>query len=180
MATGIVSGSYFGTGAGGTCTLVIDAETNTAIMNGYTYMYIFEDGDVVIYLNDAPVADYLLDITVGSNGVPTEFVWNGNYYDVITTEDDSVDSIVEGTYTGTDRDGNQALTVVVEGNTVTFTFVSELEGTDTLTATYEIDHGYVLLYNDDGIKLPGTAATLEIDEDGTPISASFNGSYTLA
>ena len=180
VATNIVSGSYFGTGAGGTCTLVIDAETNTAIMNGYTYMYIFEDGDVVIYLNDNPMADYLLDITVGSNGVPTEFVWNGNYYDVITTEDDSVDSIVEGTYVGTDVDGNQALTVVVVGNTVTFTFVSDLEGTDTLTVTYEIEHGYVLLYNDEGIKLPGTAATLEIDEDGTPIRASFNGSYILA
>ena len=179
-ATGVVGGSYLGTGAAGTCTLVIDAEANVVTMNGYTYMYIFEDGDVVIYLNDNPMPDYLLDITVGSNGVPTEFVWNGNYYDVLTSEDDSVDSIVEGTYIGTDVDGNQALTVVVEGNTVTFTFVSELEGTDTLTATYEIDHGYVLLYDDEGIKLPGTAATLEIDEDGTPIRASFNGSYTLA
>ena len=98
----------------------------------------------------------------------------------MTTEDDSVDSIVAGTYLGTDADGNQALTVVVEGNTVTFTFVSDLEGTDTLTVTYEIEHGYVLLYNEEGIKLPGTAATLEIDENGTPIRASFNGSYTLA
>lgn len=180
VATNIVSGSYFGTGAGGTCTLVIDAEAYIATMNGYTYMYTFEDGDVVIYLNDNPMDGSLLDITVGSNGVPTEFVWNGNYYDVITTEDDSVDSIVAGTYLGTDADGNQALTVVIEGNTVTFTFVSDLEGTDTLTVTYEIEHGYVLLYNEEGIKLPGTAATLEIDENGTPIRASFNGSYTLA
>ena len=180
VATGIVGGSYFGTGAAGTCTLDIDTATNTVIMNGYTYMYTFEEGDVVLYLNGNPMADYLLDITVGSDGVPTEFVWNGNYYDVTVGEDDSVDSIVEGTYTGTDRDGNQALTVVVAGNTVTFTFVSDLEGTETLVVTYVIEHGYVLLYNDEGTKLPGTAATLVIDEDGTPVSATFNGSYTLA
>ena len=184
VATTIVGGTYIGTGRSGTCTLIIDTDASTVTMNGYVYSYTFADGIVTVYINGNAMSDTILGVTLGSDGVPTSFVSNGDLYTV--TEggnggDDTEITVVQGTYIGSDNFGASPLTVVIDGNTVTFNYNHPMMGPSSITATYEVVDGAVVLYDEDGSVLSPLACVLVINAEGVPVSADYNGtSYTLS
>ncbi len=175
-ASEVVGGTYYGSGYG-TCTLVIDTDASTVTMAGNVYEYTFADGVMTVFLNGNAMSEYILGVTLNSDGVPTSFVYNGNTYVVEEANDDMPTSIVEGTYLGTDYWDNQVLTVIIEGNTVTFIYDHPMAGNSSIVATYEIVNGIVTLYSEDGVALNPLAGNLVIDGNGVPTSADYNGSY---
>jgi hypothetical protein len=90
-------------------------------------------------------------------------------------------TIVTGTYVGTDIFDASPLTVVVDATTVTFNYVHPKMGSSSVVATYKVVDGEVVLYDEDGNTLHPMSGILEIDANGKPVSASYNGNdYTLA
>ena len=189
VATEVVAGSYLGSNPyRGESTLVIDTAAGTVSMDGQVFAYTFENGVMTLYLNGNAMPDFMLGVTLGADGVPTAFVNNGNTYTVISGAgdeggdegDETVETVVEGTYTGTDMYGNALLTVTVEGNNVTFTYNHPMMGPSSLNTTYAFVDGALVLYNEDGSELHPLAGSLTVDATGTPVSASYNGNdYTL-
>ena len=191
VATEVVGGSYLGSNPyRGECTLVIDTANGTVTMNGQEFTYTFDSGVMTLYLNGNAMPDYMLGVTLGSDGVPTAFVNNGDSYTVLANAggddgeddgDDTVETVTEGTYVGTDWFGNSPLTVTVEGNTVTFTYNHPMMGPSSLVATYAFVDGELVLYGENGSELHPLAGSLTVDATGTPISAGYNGNdYTLS
>ena len=182
VATAVVGGSYSGTGIAGTCTLVIDTDAGTVTMDGNVYTYEFADGKITVYINGNEMSDTILGVTLGSDGVPTAFVCNGNRYTVTEggDDDDTVTSIVDGTYISADGEENPILTVVIYGNAVSFNYNPPMGAPSSLIATYAIVDGVVVLYDLDGIVVNPLNGRIEIDENGVPVSADYNGyNYVL-
>ena len=180
-ATGVVGGTYTGSNNyAGTSTLVIDTAESTVTMNGQTFTYTFEDGVFTVYMNGNAMSPYMVGVTLGSDGVPTAFVYNGSEYVVISGGSDDDDApelttVVEGTYIGTNSYVSGALTLVIDGNTVTFTYNDPFRGPSVLEATYAIVDGEVVLYNEDGTTLHPLAGGLTVDAYGNPTVAAYNG-----
>ena len=83
VATGMVSGVFTGTNTyHGECTLVVDTAAGTLSMDGQEFSYVFEDGVVTVYMNGNALPSNMLGVTVGSDGAPTSFVYNGNTFTV--------------------------------------------------------------------------------------------------
>ena len=173
-ATGVVGGTYLGTNAFGSCTLIIDTEVSTVTMNGYSYSYTFADGVMTVYVNPTLVMPTMLGVTLGSDGKPVSFVNNGNTYTVSASGDsDEEITIIDGVYTG--ENSSMSLTVTVNGDTVTFEHSHPMNGLTTLTVTYSVVAGEIVLYDEEGYVLsPLAGCALGVDSDGNLISAAFN------
>lgn len=93
-----------------------------------------------------------------------------------TTEEDK-----GTTYVGTDDWGNSPLTVVITDTTVTFNYNHPMTGPSSATYTYAMVDGAMVLYNEDGSTVNPLGGLVNVDENGTPVSAAYNGTdYTLA
>ena len=93
-----------------------------------------------------------------------------------TTEEDK-----GATYVGTDDWGNSPLTVVITDTTVTFNYNNPMTGPSSATYTYAMVDGAMVLYNEDGSTVNPLGGLVNVDENGTPVSAAYNGTdYTLA
>ena len=192
----LAQGTYTGTDGYGSSplTVVIDDTTVTFNFNhpmmgpsSVTATYAIVDGAVVLYDEDGAVLNPLAgSLTIDANGVPTAAEYNGTSYTLAaggsTGGDDGEEvTLAQGTYTGTDDYGNSFLTVVIDDTTVTFNFNHPMMGPSSVTATYAIVDGAVVLYDEDGEVLNPLAGALTIDANGVPTAADYNGTgYTLA
>ena len=157
---------------------VLTLQASNAIMGPVEYTYSVNGGtSKTIGLGttvsiDLQAGDKVV-IVVTASGYSTLIAsWEGEASDL---------AITEGTYIGTDGDGNESLTVVVDATTVTFTYTHNLTGTSSVVATYAVVGGEVVLYDEDGSVLNPMAGVITIDENGLPISAAYNGTdYTLS
>ena len=96
-------------------------------------------------------------------------------------EEEEEVKVAEGSYTGTDAWSNSPLTVIITADTITFIYAHPMTGTNEVTYTYAVEEGAVVIYDENGSVLNPLAGSLTIDEDGTPVSADYNGnSYTLS
>lgn len=137
VATEVVAGTYYGINGYNECTLVIDTLNSTATMNGFEYAYTFADGVMTLYLNNGnAMPDHMLGVTLGSDGTPVSFVYNGNTYEVYSGEiddgndDEDVESelvIGENTIVATEED--------YENQAIRYTFVVTAEGTYTFASS---------------------------------------------
>ena len=135
VATEVVAGTYYGINGYKECTLVIDTANSTVNMNGYEYAYTFADGVMTLYLNGNAMPDYMLGVTLASDGTPVSFVYNGNSYEVYSGEiddgdDEPVESglvIGENTIVATQED--------YDNQSIRYTFVVTAEGTYTFSSS---------------------------------------------
>lgn len=89
-------------------------------------------------------------------------------------------TLVAGTYIGTDDWGNAFLTVTVTETEVTFTYAHPMMGETVIVTTYTVADDVVTLYDETGAVLNPLSGAITIDENGTPVSADYNGTtYTL-
>ncbi|MBQ8311412.1 MAG: hypothetical protein IJX80_10420, partial [Clostridia bacterium] len=156
---------------------------SNAIMGDVAVSYTVNGGDVTEFAlgSEATLtlnAGETVVITVVAQGYATLTAeWSGEE----GGDGDEVVTVVAGTYTGTDGFGNAFLTVIVTEADVTFAFNHPMMGPSSIVATYEIVDGEVVLYDENGTELNPLAGALAIDENGTPVSADYNGTtYTLA
>ena len=178
VATEVVAGTYYGINGFNECTLVINTENSTVNMNGYEYPYTFADGVMTLYLNGNAMSAYMLGVTLGSDGTPVSFVYNGNTYEVYSGEiDDGDDEPVESdlvigsnTIVATEEDyANQA---------IRYTFVVTAEGTYAFSSSSLM----AVVYDEHGMQIGrGTVYLAEgvYDVDIVLAYAPGAGTYTV-
>ncbi|MBR3875148.1 MAG: hypothetical protein IKJ25_00025 [Clostridia bacterium] len=114
-------------------------------------------------------------IGLGTYYVAGEFTLTVSFGEGTTEEDKGA------TYVGTDDWGNSPLTVVITDTTVTFNYNNPMTGPSSATYTYAMVDGAMVLYNEDGSTVNPLGGLVNVDENGTPVSAAYNGTdYTLA
>ena len=178
VATQVVAGTYYGINGFNECTLVIDTDNSVVNMNGYEYPYTFADGVMTLYLNGNPMAAFMLGVTLGSDGTPVSFVYNGNTYEVYSGEiddgdDEPVESglvIGENTIVATEEDyANEA---------IRYTFVVTAEGTYAFSSSNLL----AVVYDEHGMQIGrGTVYLTEgvYDVDIVLAYAPGAGTYTV-
>ncbi len=155
-----VSGNYFN--------IAIDGAT---ITGSFTYPL----------ANDKTALTALDGKMITVTGYITGTTSGGKYLSILATDFAEYVAIsVEGSYVGTDSQGNELLSVEVTANTVVFTYNDPVNGATVNTVTYKIVDGAVVLYGDDGKPLSPLVAKLNV-VNGVLTSASYKGTtYTLA
>jgi hypothetical protein len=178
VATEVVAGTYYGINGFNECTLVINTDNSTVTMNGYEYAYTFADGAMTLYLNGNPMAAFMLGVTLGSDGTPVSFVYNGNSYEVYSGEvDDGGDEptesdlvIGENTIVATEEDyANEA---------IRYTFVVTEEG----TYTFSSSNLMAVVYDSHGMQIGRGSVYLTVgvyDVDIVLAYAPGAGTYTV-
>ena len=160
-------------GAGSrTGTLVV--VDNATSKNGGTFTYTIENGVYLLFDSTNMITTAVSIYKEGSNwyfknascpnGVEFAEVSSGN---VATT-------VVAGTYVS--NAGHATLRVIVTADTITFDYNSTMLEPSTATYTYEVVDGAVVLYDEEGNKLNPMAGQLEVNAEGIPVSAYYNGS----
>lgn len=155
--------------------------TGGAVMGTVEYSYAVNGGvSTTLALNSSVeltlAAGDKVVITVIAEGYSSLVAaWEGS-----ATGGDSDSTLVQGTYTGTNEWGVGTLTVVVDATTVTFNFNHPMMGPSSITATYAVVDGAVVLYDEDGSVLNPMSGLLEINAAGVPVSADYSGNtYAL-
>ena len=168
----------------GALTGTLEVVDNNKASNGGTFTYTIDNGAYLLFDSTNQITTAVIISNDGTN-------WNFQNASVLTPQvfatvssaggDGEEVTLAQGTYTGTDGFGNSFLTVVIDDTTVTFTFNHPMMGPSSVTATYAIVDGAVVLYDEDGEVLNPLAGALTIDANGVPTGADYNGTgYTLA
>ena len=189
-----VTGTFYGTDYFGNQPLTVVIDDTTVVFtfdhpmmgsSSLTVTYAIVDGAMVLYNENGEELNLYAGAITLTNGVPSGAIYNGTDYTLSTTqgggdEPGEEPADVTGTFYGTDDFGNQLLTVVIDDTTVVFTFDHPMMGSSSLTVTYAIVDGAMVLYDENGAVLYPFAGTITLT-DGVPSGASYNGTnYTLS
>ena len=146
---------------------------NNSSANGGTFSYTIENGAYLIFDSNNMITNA---VVISKNGTDWCFQ-NKSCPNPLTfaseTSAGGATSVVAGTYTATA--GPATLTVTVDEDTVAFEYNHAMTGSDSATYTYEVVNGAVVLYDEGGIAVNPLAGKLNIDADGVPVSAEYNG-----
>ena len=160
-----------------TGTLVIVDNNNSK--NGGTFTYTIENGVYLLF-----DSSNMINTTVSIYKDGSDWYFknascpNGTAFASAASSGSVATSVVAGTYTSSM--GHATLKVIVTADTITFEFNSTMLEPSTATYTYEVVEGAVVLYDEDGNKLNPMAGNIEIDADGVPTTAFYNGAnYTF-
>lgn len=155
-------------------TLVVVDNNNSK--NGGTFTYTIENGAYILFDSTNMITTAVAIYNDGTDWYfKNKSCPNGTKLTSMAAAGDVATSVIAGTYTSTS--GSATLTVIVDADTITFEYSHPMSGSSSGTYDYEVVNGKVVIYDDGGYELNPLSGKLEIDAEGLPVSADYNG-YT--
>ena len=160
-----------------TGTLVVVDNNNS--QNSGTFTYTIENGAYIFFDSTNMLSTAVSIYKDGSDWYfKNASCLNGTVFTSVVSSGAVATSVIAGTYTSAVDPAT--LTVTVDADTITFEYNHAMTGYASATYDYEVVNGNVVIYNDDGSVLNPMAGKLEIDAEGLPVSADYNGvTYTF-